>query len=172
MTRVALLSFLPELVLVPAVSAASGLDLVVSADPLGRWASVSIPGCGSLRVAATTGGVEHTIEAPSVSGSPADARRHSAAIDALVRVTDLLDLAAQLPLGAVRAVSALSERDLDEGDAVEAYVDVAEQHDSEERVETLVDLGLALRELRLEAEAILARDVARHAEAEIAGALL
>ena len=175
MIRSALLSTLPTLPLLALVSAATSVDLVAEADPLGRWASVHTADRSAwLRVTAGAGGLEFRLVAPALSGGLEEARRHLDALGAASRLADLLHLAGALPIGAVRG--ALDPRlvELDGEALVDRLLGLAREHDLVEgdcaAAEALVDLGLAARELRMMAEDRLAAGVAARVEAAVAAA--
>ena len=174
MIRSALLSTLPTLPLLALVSAATSVDLVAEADPLGRWASVHTADRSAwLRVTAGAGGLEFRLVAPALGGGLEEARRHLDALGAASRLADLLHLAGALPVGAVRG--ALDPRlvELDGEALVDRLLGLAREHDLVEgdcAAEALVDLGLAARELRMMAEDRLAAGVAARVEAAVAAA--
>ena len=174
MIRSALLSTLPTLPLLALVSAATSVDLVAEADPLGRWASVHTADRSAwLRVTAGAGGLEFRLVAPALGGGLEEARRHLDALGAASRLADLLHLAGALPIGAVRG--ALDPRlvELDGEALVDRLLGLAREHDLVEgdcAAEALVDLGLAARELRMMAEDRLAAGVAARVEAAVAAA--
>ena len=174
MIRSALLSTLPTLPLLALVSAATSVDLVAEADPLGRWASVHTADRSAwLRVTAGAGGLEFRLVASALGGGLEEARRHLDALGAASRLADLLHLAGALPVGAVRG--ALDPRlvELDGEALVDRLLGLAREHNLVEgdcAAEALVDLGLAARELRMMAEDRLAAGVAARVEAAVAAA--
>ena len=174
MIRSALLSTLPTLPLLALVSAATSVDLVAEADPLGRWASVHTADRSAwLRVTAGAGGLEFRLDASALGGGLEEARRHLDALGAASRLADLLHLAGALPIGAVRG--ALDPRlvELDGEALVDRLLGLARERDLVEgdcAAEALVDLGLAARELRMMAEDRLAAGVAARVEAAVAAA--
>lgn len=173
MIRSALLSFLPDLTLVPIAAAALERDLAYEADPLGRWAHVRCGGA-ELAATATAAGLALVVRGDSFRGDPSVARAHLADLGAVSRVADLLQLAAGLPLGAVRDALDPALASAEDADLVERAVALARRHDLVEgdarEAEALVDLVLAVRELRLMAEDRLAEQVAARVEAEFAAA--
>lgn len=154
---------LPDAPFARLVTAATGVSMIVTADPLGRRALYRLASGATLEVGAVPGPVG-TAPRVSVYADAVDrlddlyARRLE--LDVLCRVADLVILACrgQLNLGDIDEVAktrlAFDITARDEDDMIGEVLTLALAHDLEvgdtgSPAECLVDLALAMRELRV-----------------------
>jgi len=163
---------LPDTPFARLISAATGVEFVVTADPLGRWATVTIPDNDhrgdehKLQIGAAPGpiGTPPRLRpyASGVYGELEDLQRRRVELEALCRFADLVILACRGALSrddidAVAATDLAMKIDTTSDEADDMVGDVlalALAHDLEigdtgSPAECFVDLALAIRELRV-----------------------